>query len=248
MSDQAEPRNPLENLTAVILAGGRGTRLRSAVADRPKVLAPVGGRPFLTYLLDLWERAGGRRVVLCTGFMADQVREALGESYRTLSLCYSVEHEPLGTAGALRLALNCRVSDPMLVFNGDSFIKADLLDFYQWFTAAEREAGLILTRVPDAGRFGKVQWEEDGLIRHFEEKHPEAGVGWINAGVYLLTHRALRDIPPGRFYSLERQLFPRLANHSLFGYPCPGAFIDIGTPDSWRMAQQFFGEITAGND
>jgi D-glycero-alpha-D-manno-heptose 1-phosphate guanylyltransferase len=172
--------------------------------------------------------------------MAEKIRAALGERYRNLHLSYSKEDEPLGTGGAVRLALNHEVSDPMLVMNGDSFIQADFREFYQWFTCVDREAGMILTQVPDTGRFGKVLCEENGLIRHFEEKKSGAGAGWINAGVYLLTHRVVRTIVPGRPFSLEQELFPGLAGRSLFGFPIHGTFIDIGTPASWRRAEQFF--------
>ncbi|MEW6658106.1 MAG: nucleotidyltransferase family protein [Thermodesulfobacteriota bacterium] len=233
----------LSDITAVILAGGKGTRLQAVLADRPKVLAPVCGRPFLAYLLHQWEGAGGRRVLLSTGYMAEKIRAVFGESYGNLQLTYSTEDEPLGTGGALRLTLEREVSDPFLVMNGDSLIQADFNDFYQWFTSAKREAGMILTQVPDAGRFGKVVVGENGLILHFEEKNPGAGAGWINAGVYLLTHRLVRAIPPARFFSLERELFPQLAGHSLYGYQCPGEFIDIGTPETWQSADQFFAKI-----
>lgn len=240
MSNIPAKKMSLSGITAVILAGGQGTRLQSVLADRPKVLAPICGRPFLTYLLDQWEGAGGRRVLLSTGFMAEKIQATMGKSYRTLHLSYSQEDEPMGTGGAVRLALESEVSDPILVMNGDSFIQADLREFYHWFTSAHKEAGMILTQVPDAGRFGQVLCEENGLIRHFEEKKIGAGAGWINAGVYLLTHRVARTIPPSRPYSLEQELFPGLAGRSLFGYPIHGPFIDIGTPESWRRAEQFF--------
>jgi len=233
----------LSELTAVILVGGQGTRLQPVLSDRPKVLAPVCGRPFLTYLLDQWVDAGGRRVLLSTGFMADKIRAALGERYRTLHLTYSKEEDLLGTGGAVRLSLDCEVSDPMLVMNGDSFIQADFRGFYQWFISGSKEAGMILTKVPDAGRFGKVLLGENALIQQFEEKKPASGPGWINAGVYLLTHGVVRTIPPGIPYSLEQELFPRLAGRSLFGYPSHGAFIDIGIPESWQRAEQFFGQL-----
>src|SRR6185437_12914125 len=106
---------PLEDVTGVILAGGLGTRLRSSIADRPKVLAPVHGRPYLTYLLDQLAEAGLCRVVLLTGYLADQVRAAFGDSYADLSLTYSPEPSPLGTAGALRRALPYLLSPMVLL-------------------------------------------------------------------------------------------------------------------------------------
>ena len=114
------------DVTAAILAGGLGTRLRPAVADRPKVLAPVGGRPYLTYLLDQLAGAGVREVVLLTGYAADEVRDALGDRYGRMRLRYSVEPAPLGTAGALRLALPLLAAPAVLLLNGDSYCDADL--------------------------------------------------------------------------------------------------------------------------
>src|ERR1700751_2704735 len=104
-------------ITGAILAGGSGTRLRPILIGRPKVLAPVSGRPFLTYLLDQLSEAGIRKAVLCTGYLAEQVKSAVGERYGDLQILYSQEDRPLGTAGALGLALPLLDSEPVLVFN-----------------------------------------------------------------------------------------------------------------------------------
>ena len=105
----------LSDITAAILAGGQGTRLRPVLADRPKVLAEVMGRPFLSYLLDQLSSAGARKVILCTGYMGDMVQEVYGGTYKSLHLLYSREDEPLDTGGALRLALPLIDSDCVLV-------------------------------------------------------------------------------------------------------------------------------------
>jgi NDP-sugar pyrophosphorylase family protein len=135
-------------VTAAILAGGLGTRLRSVVADRPKVLAEVRGRPFLSFLLDQLAAAGVRYVVLCTGYRGEQVQAAFGNSYGGLRLAYSQEPSPLGTAGALRWALPLCESDVVLALNGDSFCDADLPAFWDWRCARGAEATLLLTRTP----------------------------------------------------------------------------------------------------
>src|SRR3954463_14123588 len=116
----------LADTDAVILAGGLGARLRSVVADRPKVLAPVLGRPFVTYLLDQLAAAGLRRAVLLTGFRAEQVRQTLAEQHAGLDLAYSTEPTPLGTAGAVRDALDQVDTADVLLLNGDSFCPLDL--------------------------------------------------------------------------------------------------------------------------
>jgi D-glycero-alpha-D-manno-heptose 1-phosphate guanylyltransferase len=227
-------------MTGVVLVGGLGSRLRPAVADRPKVLAEVGGRPFLAYILDQLEEAGIRDVVLCTGYMAETVRATFGDRYRSISLRYSRELQPLGTGGALRQALPHCASDPILVLNGDSFIDADFRSFFQWFAEHGLDAALLLTTVPDVSAFGQVVAGPDGLVVRFEEKSGQTGAGLINAGVYLLKKRVILAIPEGQNFSLERQLFPRLMGKSLYGYITPGPFIDIGTPASYQAAEAFF--------
>jgi len=129
----------ISDITAVILAGGLGTRLQPVVPDKPKVLVEVLGRPFLVYLLDQLVSLGLHKVVLCTGYKGDKVQECFGGAYRSLRLLYSREDEPLGTGGALRLALPCFSSDTILVMNGDSYIDADLGTYLDWFFQKDRE-------------------------------------------------------------------------------------------------------------
>jgi NDP-sugar pyrophosphorylase family protein len=230
----------LSDITVAVLAGGLGTRLRSVVSVRPKVLARVLGRPFLTYLLDQLAAAGTREVVLCTGYMSDMVEEILGNRYKTLRLVYSKEEEPLGTGGAIRHALEYFPSDLVLIMNGDSFVNTDLIVYLHWFFEMERDASLLLVKVPDTNRFGRVITGENGLIIGFEEKGTYFGPGWINAGVYILKKKLLESIPPGKPFSLERELFPPLAEKRLYGYQSGGEFIDIGTPESYGQAKNFF--------
>jgi NDP-sugar pyrophosphorylase family protein len=230
---------PLADITAVILAGGLGMRLRSAVADRPKVLAPVHGRPFITYLLDLLVDAGVKRAVLCTGYRADMVAETLGSSYRTLELVHSVESSPLGTGGAVRRSLPLVASDPVLVLNGDSFFDADLPAFRAAHAAAGMAASLLLASVADVARYGAVSIDGAGRVTRFVEKGAASGPGLINAGIYLFAREVLEAIPEGEV-SLERDIFPRLIAAGLRGVPGTGRFIDIGVPADYRAAGEFF--------
>ena len=229
----------MHSICAVILAGGLGTRLRSVVSDKPKVLANVLGRPFLEYLLDQVNSAGLQNVVMSTGYMGDAVRRTIGKSHGTMRISYSNEDSPLGTGGALRLAMeHCR-SDYVLAMNGDSYIDADLRLFLDWFFQTEKGAALILTRVEDPSRFGTVKVGEDGLVTTFVEKGTAQGAGWINAGVYLISRKLIMSMPVATNLSLERDFFPRLAGKRLYGYCCDGKFIDIGTPESYDFARRF---------
>ena len=228
------------DITAVILAGGKGTRLRPVVSDKPKVMAEISGKPFLTYLLDQLASADLRKAVVCCGYMAEQIKDYFGPSYKTLSLVYSIENCPLGTGGAVRLAIPHISSDIALVANGDSFIEVDIKEYVKWFRTQSSPVSLVLTEVPDASRYGKVRINEQNIIESFEEKCHTPEEGFINAGVYLMTKELIVSIPEGRFYSLENELFPQLAGMSLAGFRCRGRFIDIGTPRSYERAKVFF--------
>ena len=233
-----------QEVTAAILAGGLGTRLRSVVADRPKVLAEVRGRPFLSYLLDRLASVNVTEVVLCTGYLGEQVQASFGNTYKSLRLVYSQEFSQFGTAGALRLALPFFKSETVLVTNGDSFCDADLSAFVNWHFAQQAEASLLLTQVSDTKRFGRVEVDDKGKVLSFEEKGNSSGKGSINAGIYLLSRNLLSTIPGDRPVSLEREIFPNWIGRGLYGYSSNGGFLDIGTPESYAIAEKFFTELT----
>jgi D-glycero-alpha-D-manno-heptose 1-phosphate guanylyltransferase len=228
------------DVTVALLAGGLGTRLRAAVSDRPKVLAQVNGRPFLSYLFDQVAEAGFEDVVVCTGYRAEAVATEFGATYGSLRLRYSVEPEPLGTGGALRYALPLLEGKTVLVLNGDSYAEADLTEFYSKHARIKARASLLLVWMAEPGRFGQVELSADGKIRSFKEKQPKAPAGWINAGIYLLEHDLIATIPGGQPVSLERDSFPRWLE-DLRGVRVRGRFLDIGTPESYLQATEFFG-------
>jgi NDP-sugar pyrophosphorylase family protein len=237
------PNGSLE-VSAVILAGGLGTRLRSQVSDRPKVMALVNGRPFLEYLLDQVVDGGIRSATLCIGYMAEVVRAHFGNSYRGVELSYSIEEELLGTGGALRLALPHMRHDAVLVMNGDSFCGVDLKSFASWHAAKQARASIVLTEVPDTSRYGRVELEEDNVIQGFIEKGGAQRPGYINAGIYLLQRRILEAISPKTVVSLEREVFPKLIGSGFYGWTAPHSlFIDIGTPESYAEAQDLFSRL-----
>jgi D-glycero-alpha-D-manno-heptose 1-phosphate guanylyltransferase len=236
----------LHSISAAILAGGFGTRLRSVVADRPKPLAPIHGRPFLTYLLDQIVATGVREAVLCTGFMGEAVRDALGESFGPLRLHYSQEQTALGTGGALRLALPLINAETVLIMNGDSYCAFDPVAFQTYHVDRGALITMLMTEVPDTVRYGQVELDADGRVTRFREKTSGSGPGWINAGVYLMARRILHDIPEGRPISLERDVFPALIGRGLYGYAGGGRFLDIGTPESYEQAAHFFAPLAPG--
>jgi NDP-sugar pyrophosphorylase family protein len=210
------------------------------VSDRPKVLAEVQERPFLAYLLQHLARSGIKSAVLCTGYIGEQIKTAFGDTFGSMRLLYSQETSQLGTAGALRLALPQIQSNSVLIVNGDSFCDANLSDFWAWREAKSAEAALLLTQVSDTRRYGRVEVDADGRVLKFEEKGGREGYGWINAGIYLLDRSLLLTIPEGRPVSLERDMFPAWMERGLYGYGTQGRFLDIGTPESYALAEKFF--------
>lgn len=231
---------------AAILAGGLGTRLRDVVADRPKVMAAVAGKPFITHLLDQLIDSGISRVVLCAGYQADYVRTGLGHFYRGVELVYSVEDCPLGTGGALRHASGLMTGDTVLVLNGDSYCQCSLKAFADRWAASGARAGLALARVDEVSRFGAVVIDAAGLVESFAEKGGQSGPGLINAGLYLLPAELIREIPAGLAVSLEREVIPQIIADGLFGYQCAGSFIDIGIPAEYQRAQTLFSGTLKG--
>src|SRR5207249_2054974 len=160
--------------------------------------------------------------------------------YAGMKLTYSVEPEPLGTGGALRLALPLFRNEAVLLLNGDSYCDVDLTALAAFHKAHSGIATLTLAEVPDSSRYGRVHLNGDRRVERFEEKSGSNGPGWINAGVYLFDREALDVMEPGRAVSLERDVLPSwVARGEVFGFP-GGRFIDIGTPESYAEAEAFF--------
>jgi NDP-sugar pyrophosphorylase family protein len=237
---------PLLPERALVLAGGLGTRLASLLPDRPKVLAPIAGRPFLDILVEALAGRGLRRFVLLLGNRHEQVSEYVaarqGQWPAGVTFELSVERERLGTGGAVKLAE--RFCDRrFFLLNGDTYFD---LDVAALVAAHERTRPLLTVaaaEVPDAGRYGRLETSADGCITRFREKAAAAGPGLVNAGIYLAEPALLAHIPGGRALSLERDVFPALlASGQRIGVsPQTGAFFDIGTPVSYQSFTDFVG-------
>ena len=230
--------------TVCILAGGLGSRLREVVSDRQKAVAEVAGEPFVCRIIRQIAAAGIRRIVLCVGYKAESVEAVLERRFPEVEIGFSREELPLGTAGAVRLALDRGLVDtPRVgVCNGDSWFSADLGSFLR--RSGSDPAAMMLAEVEDVSRYGRVVLERDSRrIREFSEKGG-GGPGVINAGIYHFDREVLMaSIPAGRAVSFERDVFPVLAaERKLYGYPAAGGFIDIGPPESYCRAQQMFKE------
>lgn len=220
---------------AIILAGGFGTRLRTVVSDVPKPMAPVAGRPFLSYLLDELSRQGYRHVVLATGYLHEKVEACYGREYGGIAIDYAQETSPLGTGGAIVNGLQQCTEERVTVLNGDTLFHVDHTPLLESDHAGCRLA-LLLRQVPDAGRYGAVVTDGAGLVTAFREKDPCAGAGLINAGIYRMHRSMLDGHPAGQPFSFEKEVLQPL-REPVRAYALDGYFIDIGVPDDYRRAQ-----------
>ena len=228
---------------ALILAGGLGTRLRAVVNDRPKPLAEVRGRPFIERLLTRLSHFRYERAILCVGYRGAQVRETLGDRFGALTLSYSFEDYPLGTAGALRNALGMVEAPHILAMNGDSYCEIDYAGLAATHVRFGAAATIAVLRREDCGGAGVVELDADNRVVAFASRPDRPGPGLINAGVYMFRKDALLAVPTGRAVSLEEETFPALAaKRTLFGWPITSDFIDIGTPENYAGAPDFFAD------
>jgi len=227
-------------MQAVVLAGGLGTRLRSVVADLPKPMAPVAGRPFLAWILDRLVQAGFERTVLAVGYRHEAIERHFGHAYRGMVLDYAVEAQPLGTGGAIRLAAERIGERPVFVLNGDTFLDLDYRAMLDAHLRGRERMSLAVCRIDDAGRYGALEIR-DGHVLGFLEKG-RAGPGVINAGTYLLSQDVLERMPRELPFSFEQQLLvPEVGAIRPAAFQTDGLFIDIGVPEDYARAQQLFG-------
>ena len=218
---------------AIILVGGLGTRLKTVITDLPKPLAPILGKPFLNYVLEHLDKFTQiDRVILATAYQAHKIREMYANHDYHFKIDFSEEHQPLGTGGAVRLALEKTIKPQVIILNGDSFINFDNHHF-------DHEEVLLLKRVYDRSRFGSIELDNQNRIVALREKGL-SGEGLISAGVYLLKREHLIEWPLQKIISMETDILPTLIKNGIYGKICDRPFIDIGTPESYKEAELFF--------
>lgn len=226
--------------TAVILAGGFGTRLRNVVPDVPKPMAPVAGRPFLQHQMDYWIAQGVERFVLSVGYMRDAIQAHFGSAYRGVPVAYAIEEFPLGTGGGLLLAAKLLEDDaPFLLLNGDTFFEVDLAALRAFHAERRSDWTFSLFRSSEGGRYMGMDVAPDGRIRAFRSGQSSVGA-LANGGVYLIDPTLLRRSPflAGDKASLEDEILPALlgAGGAFHAVAFSGRFIDIGVPADYFRA------------
>jgi NDP-sugar pyrophosphorylase family protein len=230
----------IADIDVAVLAGGLGTRLRGVLPETPKILAPIGGKPFLEHLLGWLSRQGARRVLLCLGYRAADVLSFLDQrSFSPLEIETVIESQPLGTAGAVAYARPRFRTDPVLVMNGDTIIDADLNVFLSAHHDSRTEASILCVQVANAGRYGHVEIGADRRVIRFVEKDATAGgTAWINGGVYLFGGPILQRIAKLAKGSLECDVLANVPAGRIFAFQTEGRFLDIGTPETLALAPE----------
>jgi len=232
--------NSMADIDVVILCGGLGTRLRPVIADRPKPMAPVRGRPFLEYVVDSIADRGFSRFIFCVGHMPQVIMKHF-TGYRGIDAHFSQETELLGTAGALKLCEPLIEGNRMMIVNGDSICALD----YAELVGVHCAGGSVMTTalaVDDERRDGGfVKLGPGGLIEAFQEKNRDEGTPYINAGIHVAERSMFELIEPGVKCSLESDVIPRLLERGVGGYVTKERCYDIGTPERLNILERAMG-------
>jgi len=220
---------------AIILAGGFGTRLRDTVPDLPKCMAPVAGKPFLSYVIDYFKKQGIEKFIFALGYKSEMIEEYV--SKQKINFQSSIEKDPLGTGGAIKLACSKATEKNILVLNGDTFFGIHLAEMNSFDQFHKADCTIALKPMKDFERYGSVSLNDDQSIKRFEEKKFQVS-GFINGGIYILEKdKFVMENLPERF-SFEKDYLEKMnGNRRMFGCIQDQYFIDIGIPEDYHRAQ-----------
>lgn len=223
---------------AIILAGGLGTRLRSVVADLPKCMAPVNNQPFIAYVMHHLQRQGVERFIFSLGYKHEAIIHFLETSFPTLSYKVNIEEEPLGTGGAIRKCCELVDEKSVVVVNGDTLFKVDIVEMSQLHQLSGAHCTLALKPMTHFERYGVVEIDHNCRVHSFKEKkYYESGL--INGGVYALNkHKFLDEHLPEKFSFEKDYLETFYSKRTFFGFVQDKYFIDIGIPEDFAKAQE----------
>ncbi|CAN5399333.1 nucleotidyltransferase family protein [soil metagenome] len=222
---------------AIILAGGLGTRLRSAVPDLPKCMAPVNGKPFIAFVIDYLQQQGVEKFIFSLGYKHEAITRFINDQYPTLNVQYSIEEEPLGTGGAIKLASKKATEKNIIATNGDTIFKIDAVNLYGFHAMCGADCTLSLKPMQNFDRYGVVELNKDYSIRSFKEKQ-QYDEGLINGGIYALnTTKFLQEGLPDKFSFEKDYLEALFTQRRMYGVVQDEYFIDIGIPEDYTRAQ-----------
>lgn len=219
-------------MKAIVLCGGLGKRLGELTRHTPKPMLKVAGRPFIAHVLDRLCVSGIEGIVLASGFASHQLKRFVGNSWAEVPIQYSVESNPLGTGGAILLAMQRHELAEALVINGDTIFDIDLCSFINNSRAQNRVSTttfMALRTVENCSRYGRVEIDHDGVVKSFGEKK-FYGSGLINAGLYIQQRAALEKFGSAPFSFENDYLANDFKYFNIVGIPYAGYFIDIGVP------------------
>jgi NDP-sugar pyrophosphorylase family protein len=228
---------------AIILAGGRGERLKPLTDKLPKILLPLGNRPFCFYQIEWLRKYGIKEIIFALGYLADKVKEVFFiEKNVNLSIDYVIENSYLDTAGAIKNVFNNKnIEEPCIVLNGDILTNINLFKIinFHYKKKSLLTLTLIKKRNPSSS-YGIIKLKEDGKILEFSEKLKTTSTSLINAGIYIFQPEILTYIPNCYKYSLEKELIPNLIQKrkNIFGLVISGYWLDIGTHYRYSQAQR----------
>lgn len=230
-----------QHVETMILAGGFGTRLHTVIQDLPKPMAPVAGRPFLEWLILSLSQQGIRKITICTGYLGHMIESHFHDGQEWgVEITYSSEKTALGTGGAVLNALDHMKGDTFLIMNGDSFCNYNIQQMIEKHSYYNASVTFWLEPMNDCSRYGSVIIDETGLVIDFKEKQRVQHSGLINAGVYIMDRKLISKFPQGKQISLESEVFPTLLKQNMYAVIGKGVFIDIGTPESYSVANKYF--------
>ncbi|HET9278732.1 MAG TPA: nucleotidyltransferase family protein [Flavitalea sp.] len=223
---------------AIILAGGLGTRLKEAVPDLPKCMAPVAGKPFLYYVISYFSKQGIEKFIFSLGYKHEIIQEYIANEFDTIQYVFSIEDEPLGTGGAIKLACTRASEKTALVLNGDTFFKIDISKLASFHHMCGADCTLSLKPMKKFQRYGVVSLKKDYSIESFSEKK-YYDEGLINGGIYALNVKKFQSENLPEIFSFERDYLEALyKERRMYGVIQDEYFIDIGIPGDYRKAQE----------
>ena len=226
----------LSDIPCIVLAGGKGTRLRSVVKDLPKPMALIGDTPFLIILLNHLHQKGVNEFIISVGYKKFVIIDYIKSNNYPYTISFSEEDEALGTGGAISQALQHINSDYVLAVNGDTFFDIDLLDFVNQSMKMDFACSIALHRIKQGNRYGEVIIGDNSIIKFIEKKTVSNGL--INGGIYLLNKTKFTQKSLGTSFSFETDYLEKYVNEGEFiGFEQKGYFIDIGIPEDYRKAQ-----------